>query len=92
MLSIQEILQKQIRKLTLPLRDEEELKAVLKAKLTKKEYKLLQAWAEDVSQDEIASLLHVDETRYSELSVNLVKKLNRETVKQALYLDSVRDI
>jgi len=75
-----------IRKLITPLKDENELKAVLKVKLTKKEFKVLNCWAND---DEIAPLLEklsMDEERYGELSVKLIKKLNQEKLKQEMMI------
>ena len=75
-----------IRKLITPLKDENELKAVLKVKLTKKEFKVLNCWAND---DEIAPLLEklsMDEERYGQLSVKLIKKLNQEKLKQEMMI------
>jgi len=77
-------IEKHIKKLIHPLKDPEELLAVLKVKLTKKELKLLKAWAEETSQEEIQSSLHLDEERYGELSNKLIKKLNQEKIKQAM--------
>jgi len=77
-------IEKHIKKLVHPLKDEDELLAVLKLKLTKKELKLLKAWAEVTSQKEIQSSLHLDEERYGELSTKLIKKLNQEKIKQAM--------
>jgi len=42
-------IEKHIKKLVNPLKDPEELLAVLKVKLTKKELKLLKSWAEEIS-------------------------------------------
>ena len=67
-----------------PLKDTEELREVLKVKLTKKELKLLKSWAEEVTQEEIQNTLHLDEERYAELSTKLIKKLNQEKIKQAM--------
>ena len=78
--------EKHIRKLISPLKDENELKAVLKVKLTKKEFKVLSAWA---NEDDIAPLLEklsMDEERYGELSVKLIKKLNQEKLKQEMMI------
>ena len=75
-----------IRKLIKPLKDEDELRAVLKVKLTKKEFKVLNNWAND---DEIKPLLEklgMDEERYGELSVKLIKKLNQEKLKQEMMI------
>ena len=76
--------EKHINKLVNPLKDEDELLESLKLKLTKKELKLLKAWAEGTDISEIQSQLNLDEERYNELSAKLVKKLNQEKTKQAI--------
>ena len=76
--------EKHINKLVNPLKDENELLESLKLKLTKKELKLLKAWAEGTDISEIQSQLNLDEERYNELSAKLVKKLNQEKTKQAI--------
>ena len=78
--------EKHIRKLIKPLKDEDELKKVLKVKLTKKEFKVLNAWA---NEDDIKLLLQklgMDEERYGELSLKLIKKLNQEKLKQEMMI------
>ena len=77
-------IKKHIKKLVNPLKDEEELLAVLKVKLTKKELKMLKSWAEDTSAEEIQLKLNLDEEHYGELSTKLIKKLNQEKIKQAI--------
>ena len=77
-------IEKHIKKLVHPLKDPEELLEILKLKLTKKELKLLKAWAEETSQEEIQNSLSLDEERYGELSTKLIKKLNQEKIKQAI--------
>ena len=84
MSTLNQEIEKHIKKLVHPLKDEDELLAVLKLKLTKKELKLLKAWAEVTSQKEIQSSLHLDEERYGERSTKLIKKLNQEKIKQAI--------
>ena len=76
--------EKHINKLVNPLKDEDELLESLKLKLTKKELKLLKAWAEGTDIEEIQTQLHLDEERYGELSAKLIKKLNQEKTKQAI--------
>ena len=78
--------ERHIRKLISPLKDEAELRAVLKVKLTKKEFKVLSTWA---NEDDITPLLEklgMDEERYGELSVKLIKKLNQEKLKQEMMI------
>lgn len=77
-------IEKHIRKLILPLKEENELREVLKVRLTKKEYKLLQAWSQNVQQSEIIEQLNLDEEKYGELSTKLIKKLNQEKLKQEI--------
>ena len=84
MSTLNQEIEKHIKKLIHPLKDPEELLAVLKLKLTKKELKLLKAWADETSQEEIQSSLSLNEERYGELSTKLIKKLNQEKIKQAI--------
>ncbi|CAA6819252.1 MAG: Unknown protein [uncultured Sulfurovum sp.] len=73
-----------IRKLVHPLKEEDELKAILKVKLTKKEFKVLSTWANNLDIDTLKEKLDMNEERYGNLSVKLIKKLNQEKIKQAL--------
>jgi hypothetical protein len=77
-------IEKHIKKLVNPLKEQEELLAVLKVKLTKKELKLLKSWSEEVSAQEIQTKLNLDEEHYGDLSTKLIKKLNQEKIKQAI--------
>jgi len=82
--TLNEEIEKHIKKLMYPLKEHEELLEVLKVKLTKKELKLLKSWADGLSQKEIQENLQLDEERYGELSTKLIKKLNQEKIKQAM--------
>jgi len=82
--TLQEEIKKQIKILVHPLKKEEALGLVLKAKLTKKEFKLLNAWADNADIDALKNKLNLDEERYRTLSEKLIKKLNQEKVKQAI--------
>lgn len=73
-----------IKKLIRPLKEEEELRLALKAKLTKKEFKLLECWADGEDINELKERLHLDSDRLDELSLKLIKKLNQEKIKQQL--------
>ena len=64
---------------------ETELKKVLKAKLTKKEYKIFFLRIDRHSEEEICQALRLDTARYRHLSDSIAKKLNKESVKQLLY-------
>ncbi|MEA3434562.1 MAG: hypothetical protein U9R13_08265 [Campylobacterota bacterium] len=77
-------IEKHIKKLVSPLKDEEELTSVLKVKLTKKELKLLKSWAKGLPAGAVQASLHLDEERYGELSTKLIKKLNQEKLKQVM--------
>ena len=81
---IREEIAKHIRKLVGTLQADDVLASVLKARLTKREYKLLTAWAEGISPEEISQKLKLDEATYKELSAKLIKKLNQEKLKQEL--------
>jgi hypothetical protein len=82
--TLNEEIEKHIKKLIHPLKEPEELLEVLKVKLTKKELKLLKSWAEETPQEKIQADLNLDEERYGELSTKLIKKLNQEKIKQAM--------
>ena len=75
-----------IKKLIRPLKDEDELRAVLKVKLTKKEFKVLNCWAKDEELKPLLEKLSLDEKRYEELSSKLIKKLNQEKLKQEMMI------
>jgi len=78
-------LRKHIKAVVHPLKSDEELELALKAKLTKRELKLLKAWAGGLTQEEILSSLKLTSDDYDTLSLKLIKKINQEKVKQALY-------
>ena len=82
--TLNEEIEKHIKKLVNPLKEPEELLEVLKVKLTKKELKLLKSWADETPQEKIQTDLNLDEERYGELSTKLIKKLNQERIKQAM--------
>ncbi len=77
-------IEKHIRVLVNPLKEEDEIAKVLKVKLTKKEFKLLNNWANSKNTQELLKKLNIDEERYSELSLKLIKKLNQEKLKQSI--------
>jgi len=77
-------IEKHIKKLVNPLKEEDELLSVLKVKLTKKELKMLKGWAEENESKEIQEKLNLNEEQYGELSAKLIKKLNQEKIKQAI--------
>jgi len=81
---LQEELKKHIRKVSFPLKEGKELELALKAKLTKKEFKLLKALANS-ELSLLQSQLNIDDVKLKELESKLIKKLNQEKVKQELY-------
>jgi len=81
---LQDEVEKHIRKLIKPLKEEEELKKVLKVKLTKKEFKILNCWAYDEDLETLLKKLSIDEERYPLLKEKLIKKLNQEKLKQEI--------
>jgi len=84
LLTLNTEIEKHINKLVNPLKEGEALKEALKLKLTKKELKLLKAWAEGSDLDELRKQLNLNDERYGELSSKLIKKLNQEKIKQAI--------
>jgi len=70
----------------LPLKDEASLKEVLKRRLTKKEYKILDVLAYSKNTEEVCTKLKLDADRYNEIVTVLIKKLNQEKLKQELAL------
>jgi len=84
--TINQEIEKHIKKLVSPLKEPEELLEVLKVKLTKKELKLLKSWADEIPTEELQAKLNLDEERYGELSTKLIKKLNQEKLKQEMCL------
>lgn len=73
-----------IDKLVGTLKQEDELKEVLKRKFTKKEFKVFVAFEESKSLEEIVSSLNEEEQRVQELYKSACKKLNQERIKQEL--------
>lgn len=77
-------IEKHINKLVNPLKNGDDLTASLKVKLTKKEFKLLNGWADGEKTEDIQTKLNLDDEKYGELSTKLIKKLNQEKIKQAI--------
>ncbi|MGB0990491.1 hypothetical protein [Halarcobacter sp.] len=79
-----ESLTKHIDKLVGTLKSEEDLKEVLKRKLTKKELKVFVAIEEGKSVQETMELIKDDEERVNELYKAACKKVNQEKIKKEL--------
>jgi len=67
------------------LKEESELKKILKLRLTKKEYKVFLAINEDQSDEYMKEKLLLDDKRLQEVKDSLIKKLNYEKLKHELY-------
>lgn len=83
-MNLEDALLSNIDKLVGRLKDEEELKEVLKRKFTKKELKVFIAKEENKSIEEIKALINDDEERIEEIHKAAIKKLNQEKVKKEL--------
>jgi len=79
-------LEKHIRKLIKPLKEEDELATVLKIKLTKKEFKVFKNWANNENLPQLLEKLSIDNNRYNILKEKLIKKLNQEKFKQEIMI------
>ena len=73
-----------IRNQTHPLVDADTLYVALKAKLTKKELKILLGVAHKDDEEALCRRLKLDRARYEELCASIEKKLNSETFKQRI--------
>jgi len=78
------LLQTNIKKLTSPLKNEDELIEVLKRKLTKKEFKVLMLTVENAPKEEQLKKLSLDEKRYDEVKTKALKKVNFNELKEEL--------
>jgi FixJ family two-component response regulator len=77
-------IEKHIKKLNNPLKKEDELKEILKRRLTKKELKILLAWADNQELTPLLEKLNIDSNRYDSIRENIIKKLNQEKLKQEI--------
>lgn len=84
-MSYEIILNELISKLVHPLKQDTALELALKAKLTKKELKLLKLLAQKATKESIKQELKFDQEELDRIERNLVKKLNQEKTKQAIY-------
>ena len=73
-----------IKKPTFELKDGKELELSLKARLTKKEFKLLKAIATN-EVDSLQAKLNLTALELNSLKQKLIKKLNYEKTKDSLY-------
>jgi reverse gyrase len=85
---IRDELEKTIRKLPYPLKDEDEIITILKRRLTKKEYKVLTFKASNMDLEEMTKELKVDMDRLTKIDLTLVKKINQEKIKHDIMVIS----
>jgi len=78
-------LQRDIKIIEKDLKEEAELKKILKLRLTKKEYKIFLAINDNASDDFMKEKLLLDDKRLAEVKESLLKKLNYEKLKNELY-------
>lgn len=81
-------LEKTIRKLPHPLKDEDEIIAILKRRLTKKEYKVLKFKASNMDLEDMTKELNIDMDRLTKIDVTLIKKINQEKIKHDIMVIS----
>jgi len=67
------------------LKEESELKKILKLRLTKKEYKVFLAINDNADDDFMKEKLLLDDKRLQDVKDTLLKKLNYEKLKNELY-------
>ena len=77
-------LNRDIKVLEKELKEESELKKILKLRLTKKEYKVFLAINDNQSDDYMKEKLLLDDKRLKEVKDSLIKKLNYEKLKNEL--------
>ena len=82
------LLQTNIKKLTAPLKNEDELIEILKRKLTKKEFKVLMLTVENIPKEEQLKKLLLDEKRHNEIKTKMFKKVNFNDLKEELMVSS----
>ena len=85
-MTLEEALTNDIKVLNFDLKEESELKLILKRRLTKKEFKFYNMRNEGIEKEEISKELALDDKRYEEISVTTIKKINSEKVKNELTL------
>ena len=85
-MTLTDALTNDIKILNFDLKDEDELRLILKRRLTKKEFKFYNMKNDGISKDEIAKSLDLDDKRCEEMAVTVVKKINSEKVKNELTL------
>ena len=73
-----------IKILGFDLKDENELKTILKRRLTKEEFKYYKMKNEEESKETIIKELDLDDKRYDKMVITVYKKINSEKIKNEL--------
>ncbi len=84
-MNFDKVLNELINNISHPLKSGKELELALKAKLTKKEFKLLKLKSEKLDNNTIKEKLKFDNQELERVDKNLIKKINQERVKQEFY-------
>lgn len=77
-------LMENINKLVGELKQEDELKEILKRRLTKKELKCFKLKIANASKEEMLKELNCDEERLEEIEKQTISKINQEKIKKEL--------
>ena len=85
-MTIQDALNEEIKVLNYDLKDEIELKEILKRRLTKKEWKYFLLKMEGINVEDTCAKLDLDKERYDKIVIAVYKKLNSEKIKQELVI------
>ncbi|HIP13037.1 MAG TPA: hypothetical protein EYG97_00920 [Arcobacter sp.] len=85
-MTLTEAVTQDIKILGFELKEEDELKSILKRRLTKKEFKYYKMRNEEASNEEIISSLVLDEKRYDAMVIAVYKKINSEKIKNELII------
>ena len=83
-MTLNDVLREDIKILKDALKGEDELKSILKRRLTKKEWKYFLLRLEKTATEDICKELDIDEKRYEEMVLAVFKKVNSEKIKQEL--------
>lgn len=77
-------IEKRVTILVRPLKSEEQIIEILRKRLTKKEYKLLQLSSNKNELENSYIELNMDEEKYKKTDAVVTKKLNQEKLKQEI--------
>ena len=78
------LIKKHIKKLNAPLKDEDEVIMILKKRLTKKEFKILQYLSHDMDEIQQRDKLSLTQERYDAVKTKALRKINFHELKEEL--------